>query len=288
MGKNALRVIVAEWPENQFFNLAFEEAFYRVSTKPTLRFWRNNKVVVIGRMQSPVLEVNAVEALRCGVKLVRRFTGGGAVYHDLGNINYAVVLPGYNLGIEEAFKLIGEAVVEGLKSLGVTGAYYRPLNDIEVDGLKISGLAATRSQDRVFVHGALLVSSDIELLWRVLRISREKLVDKKLTSSRVKRVVTLSELLGKNVETRDVYEAIGNAVARALGLQLEWGHVLRGELEKAIELYEAKYSRLEWNLAYTEELKSLVTEEEYRALREIGRPSPEQNNLVECLRRSTW
>lgn len=279
-----LRAVVAEWPGNQFFNLAFEEAFFRTASVSTIRFWRNDKVVVIGRLQSPVLEVNAVEALGQGVKLVRRFTGGGAVYHDLGNVNYAIVLPGYSLSLEEAFKLVGEIVVEALRSLGVEKAYYRPLNDIEVDGLKISGLAATRARDRVFVHGAMLVSSDIEVLWRVLKVTKEKLVDKKLTESRVKRVVTLREVLGRSVDPREVYEVIGETFANKLGFVLEWSSVSREEIMEALNLYEKKYSKLEWNLAYVEELRALIPDDEYSALREIARPNPEQEVVVEKIR----
>lgn len=285
MMNGVIRAIVAEWPVNQFFNLAFEESIYRSSVKPTIRFWRNDKVVVIGKLQSPALEVNALEALNSGVKLVRRFTGGGAVYHDLGNINFAITLPGFSLNIEESFKLVGEVVVEALKTIGVEKAYYRPLNDIEVDGLKISGLAATRSRDKLFVHGAMLVSSDLDILWRVLKISREKLIDKKFAGSRVKRVITLREILSREVKPMEVYEALLDAFARRLRLRFDWGKVSRDELITALELYDVKYSKLGWNLAYVEELKSLITNEEYEALKEIGRPDPLQDRVVSELRR---
>lgn len=275
-----LRGFVAEWPSNQFFNLAFEEAFYRNSAEPRIRFWRNDKVVVIGRLQSPALEVNAIECRRLGVKLVRRFTGGGAVYHDLGNVNYAIALPGYNMDLADAFRVVAEGVVSALKELGAEGAYYKPLNDIEVDGLKISGLAASRSSNGVFVHGAMLVSSDLEILWRVLRISKEKLIDKKLTQSRVKRVITLREVLGRDIRAEELYEAIGNAIARRLGLEFEWGAISRGDIDLAFELYRKRYSRPEWNLAFTEDLRGLITPEEYEALLEIARPDPEQEEVL--------
>ncbi|MEM0031088.1 MAG: biotin/lipoate A/B protein ligase family protein [Desulfurococcaceae archaeon] len=283
-----LRILIAEWPNNQFFNLAFEEAVYRTATIPTVRFWRNDKVVVIGRLQSPVLEVNALEAMRNNVKLVRRFTGGGAVYHDLGNINYAIIIPRTKMGIEEAFKMVGEIVVDSLKILGLDKAYYRPLNDIEVDGLKISGLAATKSADRVLVHGAMLVSSDIEILWRVLKISKEKLLDKKLTQSRVKRVITLREALGRDIKPEEIYESMIDAIKRKLKTDVFYDNINRNELEQAIKLYRDKYSRLEWNLAFTDELKDLISIEEYNALCNIGQPSSWQNKIVEELEASIY
>lgn len=278
-----LRVLVAEWPENQFFNLAFEEVLYLGSKQPTLRFWRNDKVVVIGRFQSPPLEINALEARDLGIRLVRRFTGGGAVYHDLGNVNYALTLPGYNLNIEESFSVVGSAIVEALSSLGVSKAYYRPLNDVEVDGLKVSGMAACRSHDRVFVHGAMLVSSDISTLWRVLKISKEKLSDKKFTQSRVKRVTTVNEVLGRAVRPDELYKAISETLSRRLGLEIEWGKHQSNELTKALNLYRRKYATLEWNLKYVDEVKDLITEEEYEALKEIARPSEQQERFIEVL-----
>ncbi|MEZ0393716.1 MAG: biotin/lipoate A/B protein ligase family protein [Desulfurococcaceae archaeon] len=277
---STLRAYVAEWPRNQFFNMAYEEAFFREAREPTLRFWRNDRVVVIGRLQSPALEVNAAEALRLGVKLVRRFTGGGAVYHDLGNINYALALPGASMDVEEAFRLVGEAVAEALRGMGAE-AYYRPLNDVEIGGLKVSGLAASRSAEGVFVHGALLVSSDIEVLWKVLRITQEKLSDKRaIARSRVKRVITLSEALGRRVEPREVYEALATSLSRRLGLEIKWDSPSEPELRRALKLYRDRYSRPEWNLLYTDMVAGSLSREELEALGMIARPDPEQEREV--------
>lgn len=282
---DSLRVIIAEWPQNQFFNLAFEEAVYLEARHPTLRLWRNDRAVIIGRYQSPILEVNALEAKKLGVKLVRRFTGGGAVYHDLGNVNYALTLPSCEseLNIEAMFRLIGEAVVEALKSLGINGAYYRPLNDIEVDGLKISGMAASRTSNRAFIHGAMLVSSDISTLWRILKISKEKLSDKKLTKSRVKRVTTVREVLGKDIPLNEVYEAVANAIAKKFTFKAAWGEVEYNEIKRSLDLYRRKYSKLEWNLAYVNELKAFINKEEEDALKDISTPDPVQERAIEGL-----
>jgi len=278
-----LRVFVAEWPENQFFNLAFEEAVFLEADQPALRLWRNDKVVIIGRFQCPALEVNAIEARNMGVKLVRRFTGGGAVYHDLGNINYALTLPGYDMTIEEAFKVVASAVVEALESLGVKGAYYRPLNDIEIDGLKVSGMAASRSRDKVFVHGAMLVSSDISALWKVLKVSKEKLSDKRFVGSRVKRVTTVYEAAGRQISLEELYRAIAEAIAEKFGMEVEWGRPGRNELRRAVSLYKERYASLDWNLKYVNEVRDIISDEEYEALREIARPSKQQEKVVEGL-----
>ncbi|BEP17800.1 hypothetical protein PYJP_11520 [Pyrofollis japonicus] len=281
-----LRVFVAEWPRNQFFNLGFEEAFYRVFSGEggVLRFWRNDRVVVIGRHQCAALEVNP-DALRdMGVKLVRRFTGGGAVYHDLGNINYALVVKQGVAGartVVDLFHLVGEAVADALSSLGANNAYYRALNDVEIDGRKVSGLAGTSAPGKLFVHGALLVSSDLAILGRVLRISKEKLSDKRFVGSRVKRVITLEEAVGRKLEPREVYSAIADALAEKLGLEKEWGEASREELREALRLYREKYSRPAWNLKYLGFVKDSLSGDEAEALMWAAQPDPEQEKVAE-------
>lgn len=278
-----MRVLVVEWPENQFFNLAFEEALYDVSRQPTLRFWRNDKAVVIGMFQSPPLEINALEARDLGVKLVRRFTGGGAVYHDLGNVNYALTLPGYDLDVRESYNVVASAIIEVLNSLGIYRVRYCPPSDIEVDGLKVSGMAARRSCNRTFVHGTILVSSDVSILWRVLKTSRGKHFNNKFTQSRVRSVTTVSEALGRTVKPDELYKAISEALSRGLGLDIEFGIPRDDEFRRALDLYKRKYSTPEWNLKYVDEVRDLLTYSEYDALKEIAKPSEQQEKFIEML-----
>ncbi|MEM3926691.1 MAG: lipoate--protein ligase family protein [Desulfurococcaceae archaeon] len=281
---NELRVFIAEWPVNPFFNIAFEEAVFLEARSPYLRFWRNDKAVVIGAFQCSVLEVNAHVAVQHGIKLTRRFTGGGAVYHDLGNINYALTLPGYELGLEDAFKLVGESVATALRELGVN-AYYRPLNDIEVDGLKISGMAASRRHDRVFVHGSLLVSSDLSILQSVLKISGEKVSDKKYVKSRTKRVATLREVLGKKVDIDTLYNLIASNIARKLGMSYKRVDIDIPFLKTAIKLYRTKYSSAKWNLGCLDEFIDMLSKEEINSFIEIATPDERQEEVVKDMER---
>ncbi len=286
----SLRVFVAEWPRNQFFNLGFEEAFLRVfSGDAALRFWRNDRVVVIGRHQCAALEVDALALRREMVKLTRRFTGGGAVYHDLGNINYALVIRrglGGVRGVVELFRLVGEAVASALESLGARGAYYRGLNDVEINGLKVSGLAGVTLPGRVFVHGALLVESDLSILGKVLRVSREKLSDKRFVPSRRKRVITLEEAVGRRLAPEEVYEAISSSIAEKLGLSIASGSPSREELVEALRLYREKYSKTEWHLKYLGFMEDSLPREELEALKWAASPDPEQEKVVEKIEKS--
>jgi lipoate-protein ligase A len=283
-----LRVFIVEWPGNQFLNLSFEEALYRTFTGKggVLRFWRNDKVVVIGRHQCAALEVNANALREKNIKLVRRFTGGGAVYHDLGNINYALAVGRDAAGVRsivELFRLVGEAVADALESLGVKGASYRALNDIEVNGMKISGLAGASSLGKLFVHGALLVASDLAILGQVLRVSKEKLSDKRFVKSKVKRVATLEEVLGRRVAPEEVYAAIADSLAEKLKLEKVEGRVSRKEIERAVQLYRERYSKVSWNLKYLDFVKASLSAGEIENLKWAAQPDPGQEEMLKTL-----
>ena len=248
------RRVDVEWPERPHFNLAYEEALALAVAKgkvpPTLRFWRNDRTIVLGRHQCADLEVNFDACAERGVKVVRRFSGGGAVYHDQGNLNYTLVLPQSARSEfrdrHRSFALAADAVVAGLRRLGVD-ARFVPVNDISVGDRKISGLAGTLTREALLYHGCLLVSSDLAVLGEVLNVAREKLESRAVRSVR-KRVTTLDELLGRPVAMDEVKDAIALGVRDTLGVPLEPGEPLEWELDKATILWKTKYTTDEWAL----------------------------------------
>jgi lipoate-protein ligase A len=186
-----------------------------------------------------------------GTEIARRFTGGGAVYHDSGNLNYAISLrkghplvPDQNL--QSVFQRLSEGAVEGLRKLGVK-AEFQPINDIQVGGKKVSGAAGSIRWNSVFHHGCILVGSDLSILGRVLNVSRVKLEDKHVASVQ-KRVTTVRDELGRAVSTREVRDDIVDGIESCYGVRVESGDLTREEVGLAEELYQTKYSRLEWNL----------------------------------------
>jgi len=240
--------------KNPYFNMAVEEAIPLAVGKGlapnTLRFWRNENTVVIGRFQCPALEINFKECLKMNVSVIRRFTGGGAVYHDYGNLNYALSLRRELMEINdlfEGFKLIGTAVADGLKRKFGINAKYIPINDIQVEGKKISGMAGSVTKDFFFVHGCILVSSNLNVLVSVLNVPKEKLADKKVQSVR-KRVTTIKEMLKREVRADEVKEAIKQGLERAFGVRFIKGGLTKEEEELARKLYDEKYSKMEWSL----------------------------------------
>ena len=193
-----------------------------------------------------------MEACReTGTKIVRRFTGGGAVYHDNGNLNYAISLrKGHKLvpseSLQSVFQKLSEGTVVGLRELGVQ-AEFQPVNDIQVDGKKISGAAGSIRWNTVFHHGCILVNSDLAILGKVLNVPRVKLEDKHVASVQ-KRVTTVRDELGRDVSTDEVRDSIVNGIQKSYGVSVKSGNLTKEELSLAEELYQTKYSRLEWNL----------------------------------------
>jgi len=232
-------------------SMALDEAVLRLNSEGrspnTLRFWRwQPSAVSIGYFQSLELEVNLEEARREGIQVVRRITGGGAVFHDTnGELTYSLVCKEEDLprDILESYRLICGGLVKGLGLLGLE-AEFRPVNDVLVRGRKISGSAQTRRWGSVLQHGTILISPDVRLMFRVLRVSPEKLSDKAI-SSVFERVTTIERELGRKPGFEEVRGAMIKGFEGVLGVGFEEGDLTGEELELAREL-ALKYSSEEW------------------------------------------
>ncbi len=249
------RLLDTEYPDDPFMNMSVEEAIPRSvgegEAPNTVRFWHNSNTIVLGCFQSADLEVNYDACKETGTQVVRRFTGGGAVYHDAGNLNYAISLKkGHPLvpdnDLQLVFQRLSEGTVEGLRSLGVR-AEFQPINDIQVDGRKVSGAAGSVRWGTVFHHGCILVASDLAILGRVLNVPGVKLADRHVASVQ-KRVTTVRDELQKDLTTRDVRDAIVRGIERSYNVRLVEGQLSSSELSLAKELYDSKYNTSQWNL----------------------------------------
>jgi len=253
-GAERWRLTEDEWLDRPYYNLAVEEAIPRAvgqgDVPPTLRFWRNDNTIVIGRFQCPALEIRFDACQRSGTTVVRRFTGGGAVYHDAANLNYALSLPVAPSDdppdIFAAFARVGAAVRRGLALLGVD-AEFRPINDLQVGAQKISGMAGSLLPGVSFVHGCLLVGSDLVRLGEVLNVPQAKLEGKGVRSV-VKRVTTLQEVLGRPVEMAEVKEVLRRGFEAEYQVTLERGGLSAGERALAERLQRDLYLAPDWTL----------------------------------------
>ena len=165
------------------YNMAFDEfALQGLDLEePVFYLWQNRPSVIIGLNQSPYAEVNLPFLEEKGIVLARRVTGGGAVYHDLQNLNYTIT--GRARDLQAAYPEYLHLVIDALRRLGVA-AGLSGRNDILVDGRKCSGFAKRLWKDRLMVHGTLMYDVDIDTLTRALAVPGSKLAAAGIASVR--------------------------------------------------------------------------------------------------------
>lgn len=219
--------------ENIALNRALLEARQMEEAPSTLRFLRFTPAALIGFHQSPEQELNLDYCRSHGIEVQRRITGGGAIYFDETQIGWELYLHQRDVGtrdMQAITRRICEAAARGISALGVE-ARFRPRNDIEVDGRKISGTGGAFDGDALMYQGTLLVQFDVEKMLRVLRIPAEKLSDKAIASAR-ERVVNLADLLGVVPTINLVQQRLAQAFATEFGVRFESGELLPQEARR--------------------------------------------------------
>lgn len=232
-------------------NMALDEALLKSvgegDSSSALRFYRwDPSAVSIGRFQGLDYEVDLDVASEEGVDVVRRITGGGSVFHDsFGELTYSFVSDRGSMpdDVLSSFREICGALVEGFGNIGLD-ASFREVNDVLVDGKKISGSAQTRKYGAVLQHGTILIDPDVELMFRLLKVPEEKITDK-FVSSVYKRVTTINRELGKKPSFEKIRESMAKGFEKQLGLDLFEDTFSNYEKELAHGL-ESRYSSNEW------------------------------------------
>ncbi len=212
---------------------------------PTLRVWEwASPAIVIGRFQSLRNEVDAERAHAHGIEVVRRVSGGGAMFIEPGNtITYSLIAPLSmvdGMTFKESYAHLDTWVIEALRELGID-AWYQPLNDIVSAAGKIAGAAQMRRGQAVLHHVTMAYDIDASKMLEVLRIGREKLSDKGTTSA-AKRVDPLRSQTGLSRDA--VIDRMVRTFRNAHGLQS--GTLRDDELLRALDLAETKFSNPKW------------------------------------------
>lgn len=190
-------------------NLEREYLYWKTLEVPSGRVWRNEACVVLGRFLEAKEETYPERADELGIPLIHRCSGGGAVFHDLGNINYSIYLQDEAIGLraEDSLRLLSFPVTELLETLGVPWQWVPP-NNIYVQGKKVSGSAQARSSGRLLHHGTLLVDCDLAVMQRLLKPSGK---------SRVAPVINLKEVL-PGINQKEVESILWKNLAGASGV----------------------------------------------------------------------
>jgi len=234
--------------------MAVEEAIVRnvgqEKVPNTVRFWRNRETVVVGFYQDAEAETNLQLCQEQGVSVVRRFTGGGAVYHDLGNLNFSIALrQNHRLvtnDLLKTFEILSQGAVLGLKALGINNVQWEQGNCIIVNGLKLVGIAGCVRWGTFFCHGSTLVSTDPNRLDRFLASITSR-SDKYVKSVR-RQITTVSQQLNRTVMISEVKAAFQEGFEKAFDVVLVPGELSLEERKLEDELYKEKYGTREWNL----------------------------------------
>lgn len=234
--------------DNAFMAMGIDEAISEAVAnggQPTIRFWRwNPSAVSIGYFQGMEDEVDLARCKELGVNVVRRRTGGGAVYHDYnGEITYSIIAKEglFPKGIIESYHAICQHIIDGLANLGIRSEF-KPINDIIVAGKKISGNAQTRRNGVLLQHGTILYDLDVKKMFSLLKVSKEKISDKMIAAveERVTRILNQ-----KQVSMDETYQALLKGFTN--GKNWKFGELTEEELKRAKELAKSRYETKEWN-----------------------------------------
>ncbi|MBQ6734960.1 MAG: lipoate--protein ligase [Lachnospiraceae bacterium] len=224
-----------------FYNLAFEEIVLKTRTEGNvLILWQNDNTVVIGQNQITAAEINQAFIDRHHIRVVRRMTGGGAVYHDLGNLNFSFITDVSDSAC--SFRFFLEPVIQSLRSLGVP-AELSGRNDILANGKKISGNAQRILHHRILHHGTLLFDSDFSMITGALQVDPEKFRSKAIRSVG-SRVGNIREMLKTDMTTDAFWDFMKRSL---LQTDMTEGALSDAELKAVSVLKAEKYDTREWN-----------------------------------------
>lgn len=224
-------------------NLAFEEYFLKKEDirEPVLMLWRNRPTIVVGAFQNTHEEICEEFVKANKIDVVRRTSGGGAVYHDLGNLCFSFIMEHGDFTNTD-YSAFLKPVVEALRGMGIQ-AGINGRNDLVLGDAKISGSAVRIYKNRVLFHGTLLFSSDLEILSRALRVKQDKLVSKGIKSVR-SRVTTIAEHLSYDMDVLEFRDRLLQALfGESGGKEYE---ISRNERREIMCLARDKYESFLW------------------------------------------
>ncbi|TFH61009.1 lipoate--protein ligase [Peribacillus frigoritolerans] len=226
-------------------NLAIEEyALKHLNIDETyLLFYINRPSIIIGRNQNTIEEINSDYVDEKGITVVRRLSGGGAVYHDLGNLNFSFITKDDGDSFHN-FKKFTQPVVETLEKLGIH-AELSGRNDILAEGKKISGNAMFSTKGRMFSHGTLLFQSEMDHIVSALKVKKDKIESKGIKSIR-SRVGNIADFLKEPMSVEEFRSFLLQNIFKDTGKVTEYV-LTETDWEKIHEISEDRYQNWEWN-----------------------------------------
>ncbi len=228
---------------NAYFNLALEEYILKNFLEDDyILLWQNDNSIIVGRHQNTIEEINPIGVKKHGVKVVRRITGGGAVYHDLGNLNFSFI-SNWSKENDLIYERFLSPVIRGLKEIGIN-AYKKGRNDLVIDDKKFSGNAQVIFKNRILHHGTILFNSNLSLIQELLNIDKEKIASKGVKSV-MSRVTNIKEYANQDVTIEFLKHVLLKSFSKEEDFKtIELTDVQLDEVKK---IAKEKYETWEWN-----------------------------------------
>jgi len=223
------------------FNLAAEEYMLCGKTEDVFMLWQNRDAIIVGQNQNTAAEINRSFVDENSIAVVRRITGGGAVFHDLGNLNFTFI---QNDRAGADFAYFGNIIIGALRTLGINAAL-SGRNDLEIDGRKFSGNARAVKNGRVLHHGTMMLNIALDKLGSALNVSPEKIAGKGVKSVR-SRVTNINEHLETPIEVDRLINVISSYIMQKYN-EIKPYEFTPEDLDAINQLREQKYSTYEWN-----------------------------------------
>jgi lipoate-protein ligase A len=227
---------------NPYFNLAMEEYLLKNFNEDLFILWRNESSVIVGKNQNTLSEINLEYIKENNIPVVRRQSGGGAVFHDLGNINFTFIANDNNSFSD--FKRFTQPIIDLLKTLDIN-AEFSGRNDLLIDGKKFSGNAQYNYKNKVMHHGTLLFSSQIGDLSNALKVKPIKFEGKGIKSVK-SRVTNISEHLKDDIDILEFKDLIMNHLSKS-NADNKYYTFTQDDITNINTLVDEKYSSWDWN-----------------------------------------
>lgn len=236
-----------------YFNLALEEYFVKQKdlNDDVLILWQNEPTIVVGKNQNTYEELNLGYVDKNNIKVVRRMSGGGAVYHDLGNLNYTIIKNDGQL-YKNDFSFFALPVISCLKKLGVSSTF-DGRNDILIDGKKFSGNAQYFFKSKILHHGTLLFSSDLTVLSQALQVKKEKIESKGIKSVK-SRVTNISDYLKEVIPLSEFRKSLTKSMFGENDNSIQNYRLSDEDVSSIMQIRNSKYNTWEWNFGYSPQM----------------------------------
>ncbi|MGG5341512.1 lipoate--protein ligase [Enterococcus sp. AZ192] len=232
-------------------NLAIETYLLKEKPldEPILLFYINDPSIIIGRNQNTIEEINKEYVDEKGIHVVRRLSGGGAVYHDHGNLNFSFIMPDDGNSFRD-FAKVTQPIIQALHELGVSGAELKGRNDLVIDGMKFSGNAMYATAGRMFAHGTLMFDSDIDEVVNALKVRKDKIESKGIKSVR-SRVTNIKPFLPEEKQGMTTEEFREDILLKIFGVdsvdQVKTYELTDDDWKKINKISDEYYRNWDWN-----------------------------------------